>query len=195
MTGACRFTAQRRILSHYSLRENMCVYTTCVYVGGGWCKQARMAAFFKSGRVVWTVTLGLRSLHGPQSAVPDPGVCVLYAFMCYSHSHHAALGCTAGPATANTPREGAEWLQSVCRSMPSLLIIQASSHAWTRSFNLAHLTRPPCAPWRLQDLAGWIRPLFKTTHLGSLTGWRGGGVSLLKLLPYSCPMGARLLNR
>lgn len=31
--------------------------------------------FFKSGRVVWTVTLRLRSLHGPQSKVSEL-VCV-----------------------------------------------------------------------------------------------------------------------
>lgn len=69
-----------------------------------------MAEFFKSGRVVWTVTLRLRSLHGPQSKVSEPGVCVCapYALMCYSHYHHTPLDCTAGPAKANTLREGAE---------------------------------------------------------------------------------------
>lgn len=41
--------------------------------------------FSKSVRVVWAVTLGLRSLHGPQSNVSELCVCLLYAFMCYSH--------------------------------------------------------------------------------------------------------------
>lgn len=53
-----------------------------MYVGERWCKQAGMAAFFKSGRVVWTVTLRLRCLHGSQSKVSDPCICVYCMHSC-----------------------------------------------------------------------------------------------------------------
>lgn len=46
--------------------EHACTLAYAAYLGGRWCKHAGMAALFKSGRVVWTVTLRLRSHRGLQ---------------------------------------------------------------------------------------------------------------------------------
>lgn len=46
--------------------EHACTLAYAAYLGGRWCKHAGMAALFKSGRVVWTVMLRLRSHRGLQ---------------------------------------------------------------------------------------------------------------------------------
>lgn len=126
-TGACRFTAQRRALFS-TVCENM---HARLHLGGRWCKHAGMAALFKSGRVVWTVTLRLRSHRGLQRSCS---------------ASITTTAATAGPPKPDRLRQGE---LSDCRSMPSLLIIQASSHARSKCFNLAHSKQifpPPPTP-------------------------------------------------
>lgn len=146
-----------------------------------WQRFSSLDALFRQSRSSWDPSTVGRT------------ACALYAFMCYSSYHPTTLDCTAGPA--NGLREGAEWLHSVCRSMPSLLILQTCSHAWTKCFNLAHSKWPHCMPLAATGFSRMNQAPVQNDTSGVINRIEGGRSVFWSYFLTPAQWGRGLLNR